>query len=66
MMYTLDDLLALPAAGRAALLANLPDAELIALADIRALRPVRSRRHALLLIEAEAELYAALRDAGKH
>jgi hypothetical protein len=57
---TLDHLLAMPAAARAAALDVLPDAALIALAGPRSEKPVRTRRKALAVIAAEADLYAAV------
>jgi hypothetical protein len=62
----LNDLLALSADERRAFLAGLADAAVIALADPRSGKRIRSRKQALAVIEAEAEMYAMFADAGKH
>jgi hypothetical protein len=66
MSQGLDALLGLSAAERDALLAALDDAALIALASPRSEKPVRTRRKALAVIAAEAEMYATFATAGIH
>jgi hypothetical protein len=62
----LDALLALSADARLTALAALDDTAVIALARPRSEKPVRTRRKALAVIAAEAELYATFADAGIH
>jgi hypothetical protein len=66
MSQGLDALLALSAAARKAALDALDDAAVIALASPRSEKPVRTRRKALAVIAAEAEMYAMFATAGIH
>ena len=63
---TMDELLNMGGAQRAAAAAAISDADLIALADPRSERPVKTRKRALAVIAAEAEMYAAFAQAGTH
>ena len=62
----MDELLNMSAADRAAAVAAMSDAELIAAADGRSVKRVRGRKQALAVIALEVEIYEAARHAGIH